>query len=63
MEIPIYNTLNFNFISKINSREIDLENLNNLNLTEVDTKRFPIVNILKNLPSNNSLLYNYCICK
>ena len=61
MEIPIYNTLNFNFISKINSREIDLENLNNLNLTEVDTKRFPIVNILKNLPSNNSLYYTIIV--
>ena len=61
MEIPIYNTLNFNFISKINSREIDLENLNNLNLTEVDIKRFPIVNILKNLPSNNSLYYTIIV--
>jgi len=61
MQIPIYNTLNFNFISKINSREIDLENLNNLNLTKVDVKRFPIVNILKNLPSNNSLYYTIIV--
>lgn len=56
MFIPIYNTLNLN-------KEIDLENkinfkiLNNLNFINVDTKKFPVVKILKNYP-NNCTLYD-----
>ena len=54
MFIPIYNTLNL-------KKEIDLENkinfkiLNNLNFINVDTKKFPVVKILKNYPKNCTL--------
>ena len=56
MEIPIYNTLFFNKKKKyIKSGKLDLFKLNNLNLTEVSIKRFPMINLLKVLPHKTSL--------
>ena len=56
MEIPIYNTLFFNKKKKyIKSGRLDLFKLNNLNLTEVSIKRFPMINLLKVLPHKTSL--------
>ena len=55
MKIPIFNTLYFNLNKKIYSKSIDLKKLNELNLQEVDLKRFPMVKILKFLPNKHSL--------
>ena len=56
MEIPIYNTLFFNKKKKyIKSGRLDLFKLNNLNLSEVSIKRFPMINLLKVLPHKTSL--------
>ena len=54
MKIPIFNSL---YSSKriINSKNLDFKVLNNLNLKNVDLKRFPLVKILKLLPNNTSL--------
>ncbi len=55
MTIPIINTLynkaNFNF----KSDKINLFKLNNLNLTKLNYKRYPITKILNYLPENHSL--------
>ena len=61
MRIPIYNTLGFNFTTKIKNKKINIKNLNNLNLTNVDLKRFPMVKIIKSLPKNNSLYYTVIV--
>ncbi|MBD1138812.1 1-deoxy-D-xylulose-5-phosphate reductoisomerase [Pelagibacterales bacterium SAG-MED46] len=55
MIIPIYNTLYLNEQKKIKSEKIDLYKLNNLNLDKVNTKRFPVVKILKLLPQKTTL--------
>lgn len=57
MDIPIQNTLfgkdlkNNNFFSK----SVDIKKLNNLSLRKVDKRKFPVVEVLKNLPNQNSL--------
>jgi 1-deoxy-D-xylulose-5-phosphate reductoisomerase len=52
MSIPILNSLdkNFTYNSKIKT---NFKILNDLNFTEVDNKKFPVINILNNYP-------NYC---
>ena len=55
MKIPIFNSLYSNFEKKIKSKKIDFEILNNLNFQKVDVKKFPIVNLIKSLPSKDSL--------
>ena len=55
MKIPIFNSLYSNFDKKIKSKKIDFEILNNLNFQKVDVKKFPIVNLIKSLPSKDSL--------
>ena len=52
MDIPIFNSIYFN--EKIKSKDIDIKKLNNLELSKVDRK-FPCVNILKELEINDSL--------
>jgi 1-deoxy-D-xylulose-5-phosphate reductoisomerase len=54
MTIPIMNSLdkNLNYSSKTKT---NFEILNNLNFTEVDKKKFPIIKILKNYPNHCSL--------
>ncbi len=55
MEIPIYNTLyEKNNLNK-NNYQLDLKKLNNLSLTKVDLKKFPLVKILNELPEKDSL--------
>ena len=39
----------------IQTNKIDIKKLNNLNLNRVNKKKFPLVNILKNLPDKSSL--------
>ncbi|WP_440910498.1 1-deoxy-D-xylulose-5-phosphate reductoisomerase [Candidatus Pelagibacter sp.] len=55
MKIPIFNSLFFKSLKNINSSSIDMEKLNNLNLSEVSLKRYPIVKILNLLPNKISL--------
>ena len=58
MDIPIFNTL----YSKINLNErnnksfdLDLIKINNLSLSKIDEDKFPVIHLLKNLPTKNSL--------
>ena len=55
MKIPIQNTLYDGVSKNIQTNKIDIKKLNNLNLNRVNKKRFPLVNILKNLPDKSSL--------
>jgi 1-deoxy-D-xylulose-5-phosphate reductoisomerase len=55
MKIPIQNTLCDGFSKKIKTKKIDIKKLNNLNLCIVNKKKFPIVDIIKNMPNKTSL--------
>ena len=55
MEIPILNTLNQIDKNKFKTKNINLKNLNNLKLLNVDLRKFPLVKIIKKLPSKDSL--------
>ena len=46
MKIPIFNTLYPNSSKKLNSKKLDIKKLNNLNFTNIDKKKFPIINSL-----------------
>ena len=54
MMIPIYNTI-FNDKKKIRIKKIKIDILNNLSLSKIDNKKFPLIDILKLMPKNNSL--------
>ena len=55
MKIPIFNSLYTNFEKKIKTEELNINLLNKLNFTDVDIRKFPIVKVLKKMPSNDSL--------
>ena len=55
MKIPIFNLLNDVKYESIKSKKINLKILNDLNLKNVDTKKFLLVNILNKLPKKNSI--------
>ena len=55
MKIPIFNTLYDQSDKSIKSKPVDFFGLNNLNFSNVDLKKYPMVNILKYLPEKNSL--------
>jgi len=57
MKIPIQNTLYNGFLKKIKikTKKIDIKKLNNLNLCTVNKKKFPFVDIIKNMPNKTSL--------
>ena len=55
MKIPIQNTLYTKENKNYNSKPLNLEILNNLNLKNIDKTRFPLVKILTNLPEKSSL--------
>ena len=54
MKIPIFNSL---YSSKkiINSKKLDFKILNNLDFRDVNSKKFPLIKVLKMLPNNTSL--------
>ena len=54
MKIPIFNSL-YSSSNIINSKNIDLKTLNNLDFKTVDYRRFPLTKILNNLPEKSSL--------
>tara|TARA_B110000967_G_scaffold178131_1_gene192711 strand:+ start:596 stop:1795 length:1200 start_codon:yes stop_codon:yes gene_type:complete len=55
MKIPIFNSLYLSSEKKLISKKLNLNILNNLNLHNVNQKRFPSVKILNLLPKKNSL--------
>ena len=55
MKIPIFNSIYLNTDKSIQSKKIDIEKLNNLNLKNIDVKKFPFLKILKLIPEKNTL--------
>jgi 1-deoxy-D-xylulose-5-phosphate reductoisomerase len=55
MTIPIFNSLYSNNEKKIKSKNLNIDILNNLNLQNIDKKKFPVIKILKFLPDELSL--------
>ena len=55
MKIPIHNSLYSFGEKKYNSKDLNLETLNNLTLKKVDTKKFFLVKLIDKLPKHSSL--------
>ena len=55
MQIPIFNTLYTTTNKSFNSNKLQIDKLNNLELKNVDQKKFPYVKIIKFLPKKTSL--------
>ena len=55
MKIPIFNTLFHHSNIKLNSKDLNINTLNNLKLKNVEIKKFPMVKLLKYLPLKSSL--------
>ena len=55
MTIPIFNSLYGSETKRLKSSKLNFDIINNLNFTEIDINKFPVVNIIKKLPNNNSL--------
>ncbi len=55
MKIPIYNSIYLPNIKPIKTDSLDLKILNNLDLKNVDTKKFPLIKLLNKLPNQTSL--------
>jgi 1-deoxy-D-xylulose-5-phosphate reductoisomerase len=56
MKIPIFNSLYENQHKNIQSDQLNLKKLNNLNLKQVDTNKFPSIKLIKRLKNNDNLL-------
>jgi 1-deoxy-D-xylulose-5-phosphate reductoisomerase len=50
MKVPIFNTLFFDLNQKLITSKININTLNNLNLNDVDSKRYPMIKLLNFLP-------------
>ena len=55
MKIPIFNSIYLNSQNKYNSKKININLLNNLNLSKVKSSKYPLINILKLVPSKDTL--------
>ena len=55
MEIPIFNSIYNDNLKTLKSSPLDTNKINNLNLNEIDLKKFPSQKILKLLPKKHSL--------
>ena len=55
MKIPIFNTIYQKKVKKIKTNKININLLNNLNLSKPDVKRYKSVKILKKINNNNTL--------
>ena len=54
MKIPIFNSIYSEKTKKIRTKKLNISNLNNLNFINVNTKRYPSINILKTIPKKIS---------
>ena len=54
MKIPILNSI-YNNNSRVNSKKINIDLLNDLNLNKVNIKKYPSTKILKLIPKNDTL--------
>ena len=55
MEIPIFNSIYENDYSYNKNLRVNIDKLNKLNFQKIDTKKFPLVKILKKIPNKISL--------
>ena len=55
MKIPIYNSIYSSSVKSLKTPTLNFKILNNLELRNIDTKKFPLVKILNKLPRNSSL--------
>ena len=55
MKIPIFNSIYSENKNKFNSKKININLLNNLNFSNVDIKKYPLINVLKLIPKKESL--------
>ena len=55
MKIPIFNTLYLDSNKRINTSNINIKFLNNLDFKKVDYLKFPLISLIKKLPSKSSL--------
>ena len=55
MKIPIFNSIYYDTNNYFETKRININLLNDLKLNKVDVKKYPLVNILKNIPKKNTL--------
>ncbi|MFL2895553.1 MAG: 1-deoxy-D-xylulose-5-phosphate reductoisomerase [Candidatus Pelagibacter sp.] len=55
MKIPIFNSIYYGENNYFKSKKININLLNNLNLSKVDPKKYPLINILKKVPKKDTL--------
>ena len=55
MQIPIVNTLYQEDLKKLKTKKININKLNDLNLSVINKNKFPTIKIIKKLPSKDSL--------
>ena len=55
MQIPIANTLYQKDLKKLKTKQININKLNDLNLSVINKKKFPTIQIIKKLPKKDSL--------
>ncbi len=55
MKIPIFNTIYSNIDKKIRSNKLNINLLNDLKLSQVDNKRYPIIKLLNHLPKEHTM--------
>ena len=55
MKIPIFNSIYEKKLKKIYTKKIDINMLNNINLTKVNLSRYPSIKILNKINNNNTL--------
>ena len=55
MKIPIFNSIYVNDNQQLQTNELNIKKLNNLEFKEVKLNRFPSIKILKTVPKKNTL--------
>ncbi len=55
MKIPIFNTIYLNSNKHFKTKDLNINYLNNLNFSNVDLKRYPMIKLLDVLPKKSSL--------
>ena len=55
MKIPIFNSIYNNNTNQLKPKKINIKLLNDLNLSKVDSKKYPLIDILKLVPEKDTL--------